>query len=148
MDVKGSLNLLISSQDSTKVKLNLSPLSGFAESLDAKSLQFKYHPNLARATGVILEEEIKLKDPNRSWPVGTPLGVLRWRATSKDESLVPLSRALELSVSTETRAHPSFRSVNCWPTPSGDGTCDVNIEYELETEAFDLINLAISIPLP
>jgi hypothetical protein len=98
MDVKGSLNLLISSQDSTKVKLNLSPLSGFAESLDAKSLQFKYHPNLARATGVILEEEIKLKDPNRSWPVGTPLGVLRWRATSKDESLVPLSRALELSV--------------------------------------------------
>lgn len=147
MDVKGSLNLLISSQDSTKVKLNLSPLSGFAESLDAKSLQFKYHPNLARATGVILEEEIKLKDPNRSWPVGTPLGVLRWRATSKDESLVPLSRAWN-SVFDRNTCSPSFRSVNCWPTPSGDGTCDVNIEYELETEAFDLINLAISIPLP
>jgi len=93
MDVKGSFNLLISSQDSTKVKLNLSPLSSFAESLDAKSLQFKYHPNLARATGGLLEEEIKLKDPNRSWPVGTPLGVLRWRAASKDESLVPLSSA-------------------------------------------------------
>ena len=91
MDVKGSFNLLISSQDSTKVKLNLSPLSSFAESLDAKSLQFKYHPNLARATGGLLEEEIKLKDSNRSWPVGTPLGVLRWRAASKDESLVPLS---------------------------------------------------------
>lgn len=90
MDVKGSLNLLISGQDSAKVKLNLSPLSGFAESLDAKSLQFKYHPNLARGSG-LLEEEIKLKDANRSWPVGTPLGVLRWRATSKDESLVPLS---------------------------------------------------------
>ncbi len=147
MDVKGSLNLLISSQDSTKVKLNLSPLSGFAESLDAKSLQFKYHPNLARAMGVIVEEEIKLKDPNRSWPVGTPLGVLRWRATSKDESLVPLSRALG-TLCFRQKHVLTRRSVNCWPTPSGDGTCDVNIEYELETEAFDLINLAISIPLP
>jgi hypothetical protein len=93
MDVKGSLNLLISSEDAAKVKLNLSALPGFAESFDTKSLQFKYHPNLARATGGPLEEVIKLKDPNRSWPVGTPLGVLRWRATTKDESLVPLSSA-------------------------------------------------------
>ena len=38
--------------------------------------------------------------------------------------------------------------VNCWPSPSGDGTCDVNIEYELENDALELINLAIAIPLP
>lgn len=38
--------------------------------------------------------------------------------------------------------------VNCWPTPSNDGTCDVNIEYELENENVSLYDLTISIPLP
>lgn len=38
--------------------------------------------------------------------------------------------------------------VNCWPTPSNDGTCDVNIEYELENETVSLYDLVISIPLP
>ena len=38
--------------------------------------------------------------------------------------------------------------VNCWPTPSNDGTCDVNIEYELENEGVALYDVVISIPLP
>ena len=38
--------------------------------------------------------------------------------------------------------------VNCWPTPSNDGTCDVNIEYELENERLTLHDVVISIPLP
>ena len=38
--------------------------------------------------------------------------------------------------------------VNCWPTPSNDGTCDVNIEYELENEGVVLHDVVISIPLP
>lgn len=38
--------------------------------------------------------------------------------------------------------------VNCWPTPSNDGTCDVNIEYELENQSIVLHDLLISIPLP
>lgn len=93
LELKGALNLLIASRDVAKVKLTLNPLSSFADSFDAKSLQFKHHPNLARTPGVQgLESEIKLKDANRSWPVGTPLEVLRWKAVSKDESLVPLSR--------------------------------------------------------
>lgn len=38
--------------------------------------------------------------------------------------------------------------VNCWPTPSNDGTCEVNIEYELENDKLTLYDTVISIPLP
>lgn len=86
------MHLLLNSPDVTKVTLALAPLADLADSLDGKALQFKYHPNLARTTGGQgLESEIKLKDTAKGWPVGNPLGVLRWRAVSKDESLVPLS---------------------------------------------------------
>jgi len=130
LELKGDLSLLISSATNARVRLALAPLPSVAAELDSKELQFKYHPNLARTGGgQSLEREIKLKDPSRSWPVGQPLGVLRWRVATKDESFVPLS-------------------INCWPSPSGDGTCDVNIEYELENEKLELHNLVISIPLP
>ncbi len=39
-------------------------------------------------------------------------------------------------------------SVNCWPTPRGDGTYDVNIEYELEATHMTLHNVTLTIPLP
>jgi hypothetical protein len=38
--------------------------------------------------------------------------------------------------------------VNCWPSPSGDGTCEVNIEWELENKELELQDVVISIPLP
>ncbi|KAG8901394.1 hypothetical protein FRB99_005330 [Tulasnella sp. 403] len=38
--------------------------------------------------------------------------------------------------------------VNCWPTPTGDGTTEVNIEYELESDKLTLHDLTITIPLP
>jgi hypothetical protein len=38
--------------------------------------------------------------------------------------------------------------VNCWPSPSNDGTCEVNMEYELENEGVTLHDVVISIPLP
>ncbi|KAI5114784.1 hypothetical protein M0805_005528, partial [Coniferiporia weirii] len=55
--------------------------------------------------------------------------VLKWRYSGKDESFIPLS-------------------INCWPTPSNDGTCEVNIEYELENDKVELHDVVISIPLP
>lgn len=92
LDLKGSLNLLISDPDANNTQLSIEQNTAFVDSLDAKSLQYKYHPNLARTPdGPALEESIRRKDPSKSWPVGTALGVLRWRASSKDESLVPLS---------------------------------------------------------
>jgi len=38
--------------------------------------------------------------------------------------------------------------VNCWPSPTGDGTIEVNIEYELESDRLTLHGLTITIPLP
>ena len=48
------------------------------------------------------ENVLALKDPARPFPTGAPLGVLKWRFTTKDESLVPLT-------------------INCWPSVSGEG---------------------------
>ena len=41
-----------------------------------------------------------------------------------------------------------LHQVTCWPSPTGDGTVDVNIEYELENEGVNLYDVVISIPLP
>lgn len=41
-----------------------------------------------------------------------------------------------------------FSLVNCWPSPSGEGSCDVTIEYELENKRLELKDVVISIPFP
>ena len=38
-------------------------------------------------------------------------------------------------------------SVNCWPTENKNGGCDVNIDYELQDDNLELINVVIVIPL-
>lgn len=75
------------------------------------------------------EQKIGLKDPSRPYPVGQALGVLKWRYQTKDEGSIPLS-------------------INCWPTPANNGSCDVNIEYELERDDLELNDVTISIPIP
>ena len=42
----------------------------------------------------------------------------------------------------------SLYSVNCWPSENGTGGCDVNIEYELQNEDLELLDVIISIPIP
>ena len=91
-----------------------------------EGFQFKTHPNIDKALHAS-QGVLGLKDPNRPFPTGSPLGVLKWRYSTRDESKVPLS-------------------INCWPSVSG-GESFVSIEYEA-TEDFDLHNVVISIPLP
>ena len=38
--------------------------------------------------------------------------------------------------------------VNCWPNPNADGTCDVNIDYELLASNLKLEDVTITVPLP
>ncbi len=38
--------------------------------------------------------------------------------------------------------------VNCWPTVNSDGSCDVNIDYELSNTALALQDVVITVPLP
>ncbi|KAJ7115999.1 hypothetical protein C8R44DRAFT_628654 [Mycena epipterygia] len=74
-------------------------------------------------------KEIKLRDATKTFPMNQNLAVLKWRYKGNDEGAVPLS-------------------INCWPTPSNDGTCEVSIEYELENDSVTLYDLEIFIPLP
>ncbi|KZT08764.1 uncharacterized protein LAESUDRAFT_53433 [Laetiporus sulphureus 93-53] len=124
LELKGDMNLHISDPALARVRLALAPPS----TNFGPELQFKQHPNVAKFVAN-RERVVALKDPARSFPVGQPLSVLKWRYKGKDETYVPLS-------------------INCWPTPSNDGTCEVNIEYELENEGLALHDVVISIPLP
>ena len=38
--------------------------------------------------------------------------------------------------------------VNSWPSPVGNGSTDVSIEYEIDSNASPLENVVIIIPLP
>ncbi|KAI0323020.1 hypothetical protein OF83DRAFT_1160826 [Amylostereum chailletii] len=124
MELKGDMNLNVSDPSFAKIKIALLPPTGDF----GHELQFKQHPNVGKFAAN-KERVIALKDPARGFPINQSLAVLKWRYAGKDESYVPLS-------------------INCWPTPSNDGTCDVNIEYELENEGLNLYDLVISIPLP
>jgi len=124
LELKGDMNLHVTDPSLSRIKLFLLP----SPSAFGPELQFKQHPNVGKFSAN-KERTIALKDPSRVFPVNQSLAVLKWRYSGKDESYVPLS-------------------INCWPTPSNDGTCDVNIEYELENENVSLYDLVISIPLP
>ncbi|KAG6813710.1 hypothetical protein H0H92_008118 [Tricholoma furcatifolium] len=124
MELKGDMNLLISDSALAHLRVALTPPTDFG----GNNLQFKQHPNVAKfAPGQ--ERIVALKDSSRAFPVGQSLAVLKWRYAGTDESNVPLS-------------------INCWPSPSNDGTCEVSIEYELENENVSLYDVVISIPLP
>ncbi|KAF5352791.1 hypothetical protein D9756_006205 [Leucocoprinus leucothites] len=125
MELKGDMNLQIADPVYAQIRIALAPPT---TDFGGKNLQFKQHPNVAKF-GPGKERIIALKDSSRSFPVDQSLAVLRWRYAGTDESNVPLS-------------------INCWPTPSNDGTVEVSIEYELENESISLYDTVISIPLP
>ena len=154
-DLRGDLDLRIHDPSLAHLRLHLAPSPARITSLvsspgTAKDLQFQQHPNVGKfGPGAAGEERvIALKNPERGFPVNQGVGVLRWRLTTKDESLVPVnSMSCGQSRPRNRRADP-LRPVNCWPSPRGDGKCDVNIEYELEATDMVLQDMKIMIPLP
>lgn len=143
MELKGDMNLQITDAALAQLRLTLSSPS---TDLGGNSLQFKQHPNVAKfATGQ--PRVIALKDSSKGFPVGQNLAVLKWRYAGTDESNVPLSSKLTYHC-LPFYLFIIFCIVNCWPSPSNDGTCEVSIEYELENENVSLYDLVISIPLP
>ncbi|CAH0547929.1 unnamed protein product [Brassicogethes aeneus] len=95
---------------------------------DDKGVQLQTHPNVDKEL-FKMRSQIGLKQPSRPFPLHTDVGVLKWRLQGTDESLVPLL-------------------INCWPSEAGDGSCDVNIEYELAHLHLELVDVNIVIPLP
>ncbi|KAJ7180676.1 hypothetical protein C8R46DRAFT_1070218 [Mycena filopes] len=130
IELKGDMNLHISDPSQTRISLTLLPTE--ESNLLAAGVQFKQHPHVAKfdmRASRTEAKEIKLRDASKTFPMNQNLAVLKWRYKGNDEGAVPLS-------------------INCWPTPSNDGTCEVSIEYELENESVTLYDLEIFIPLP
>ncbi|PVG03229.1 hypothetical protein CPB86DRAFT_793678 [Serendipita vermifera] len=124
LDLKGDLQLEIQDRSLGPIRIQLTESSISSPS----DLQYKQNPKVAKfdPTG---DRLLALKNPSESFPVGRSLELLRWKLTKKDESYLPLS-------------------INYWPTPSNDGSFEVNLEYELENEKLSLYDLLISVPLP
>jgi len=121
LEIKGDMILKISDPNSTRLRIQL-------DNSFNRNFQFKTHPQVDKKlfnSGSV----IALKDPSKPFPVGTPLGILKWRFATRDENFIPLS-------------------INCWPSLAANGTCDVNIEYELEVPNITLNNVSIIIPYP
>lgn len=120
MEVSGTMSLIVTRESDAclRVLLRETPTEGY---------QFKTHPNIDK-TLYGSENALGLKDPARPFPVGSPLGILKWRMQTVDESYVPLT-------------------INCWPSISG-GRSYVNIEYESTRPDLDLHDVQIIVPVP
>lgn len=119
MEVQGTMMMEIQNEDDAfvKVKIDTGANEGY---------QFKTHPNIDKQLHAN-EGILGLKDPNRPFPCGSALGILKWRFQSRDESKVPII-------------------INCWPSVSG-GESFVSIEYEA-SDVMEYENVSIIIPLP
>ncbi|KAF7721910.1 hypothetical protein EC973_003949 [Apophysomyces ossiformis] len=121
MDVKGVLTLKVT--DPSKARLRIA-----MKAAEDTSIQFKTHPNVDK-NAFKQENTVQMRDVSRPFPTNQDLEVVKWKFSTRDETAVPLS-------------------VTCWPSPAGDGTCDVNVEYELEADHLELRDVIIAIPLP
>ena len=122
VQVKGSLTLSVHNPSATRIRVNLSKGS------DTDSWSFQNHPNTDKAL-FASSNCIALKDASKTFPVGNPVGVLRWRKASKDADFAPLA-------------------LNVWPEDSGNGSVALNVEYTLQQEHMELKNVVVCIPLP
>ncbi|XP_048839286.1 coatomer subunit delta-like [Brienomyrus brachyistius] len=120
MEILGMITLRVSDEKNGRIRLQVS-------NNDKKGMQLQTHPNVDKKL-FTAESVIGLKNPDKSFPLHSDVGVLKWRLQTTDESLIPLT-------------------INCWPSESGTG-CDVNIEYELQEEGLELNDIVIAIPVP
>lgn len=116
MEVNGTMMLKINDPACTKVKLDILHHS-------SPSVQFKTHPNVDKALWSN-QSAIALRDPSRPYPLAQPLGILRWRHASTQESDLPISGTFFLIQSTAGRRRPGMDPVmlisnmSSYPQPS------------------------------
>jgi hypothetical protein len=115
VEVKGDLFLTVSDSScaSIRVCLNREQNNNYA---------WKTHPNINK-TPWTKDRVLCPKDPSKPFPVGTALGIVRWRLQNTADFVPPIS-------------------VNCWP-----GDSAVTIEYECERPELVLTQVQISIPM-
>jgi len=120
LEVLGVLYVHIANEDDGKIRIAI-------RNNDARNLQLQTNPNIDK---ILFKNNsvIGLRDPTKSFPIATDVGVLKWRFQSQEETEIPLT-------------------INCWPSESKNG-CDVSIEYELQKLNLELNNVAIIVPIP
>ncbi|CAG5119399.1 unnamed protein product, partial [Candidula unifasciata] len=117
MEVHGMLRLRVNDEKAGRVKVHVT-------NNDTKGIQLQTHPNVDKKL-FTQTSVISLKNPEKPFPVGQDIGVLKWRFQTQDESHIPLT-------------------INCWPNENGE----VNIEYELQQGHMELEDVQINIPCP
>jgi len=118
-EVNGVFALLIINPDLAKLRINYH--------LPSKSqFQFRNHPHLDKQK--MNQNIIQMKLEERSFPLNSPLSVMKWRFTSTNESDLPLK-------------------ITCWPTKSTE-FYTVNVEYELTATFLEFTDVQIKIPIP
>lgn len=120
MEVIGMITLRITDEKYGRIRL-------YINNNDKKGVQLQTHPNVDKKL-FTSDNLIGLKNPDKSFPLSSDVGVLKWRLQTTDEALIPLT-------------------INCWPSESGSN-CDVNIEYELQEDGLELNDVVITIPVP
>ncbi|KAJ2469974.1 coatomer subunit delta [Coemansia sp. RSA 2322] len=121
MEIKGDLSLIVTDEACCAVQVGVVVN-------DSHNAQIKTHPKIDKKK-FLNDSLIVLKDASGSFPLSQAIGVLKWRIVSGSEDDIPLT-------------------INCWPSPSGSGTVDVNIEYELNNTKLELDDVVVSIPIP
>jgi len=124
-EVKGSLTLTATTEAAALSKVVLGE-GGGGGALPA-GLNFQTHPKVNKQE-YDSNKILVLKDTSKGFPVGRPVGVLRWSYSSTDESIVPLT-------------------LNCWPEEEGQGKMNISIEYQMNGQNRELHDVNISIPL-
>ncbi|BFZ14412.1 hypothetical protein BsWGS_17451 [Bradybaena similaris] len=117
MEVHGMLRLRVNDDKAGRVKVLLT-------NSDTKGIQLQTHPNIDKKL-FTQSSVIRLKNPEKPFPVGQDISVLKWRFQTQDEAHIPLT-------------------INCWPNDNGE----VNIEYELQQGNLQLEDVQINIPCP
>lgn len=120
LEVLGVLYANITSEEDSRIKIAV-------RNSDSRNLQLQTNPNIDKNL-FKSNSVIGLRDPTKSFPLNTDVGVLKWRFQSQDESEIPLA-------------------INCWPSETKNG-CEVSIEYELQKTQLELNNVVIAIPIP
>ena len=125
LEVKGDLLLRVSDASLARLRVHVGATQ--SESLGAEP-QYRTHPHVDKQAWSA-DHTIALRDAKRPFPVNQQVGVLRWRALTRDETAMPIS-------------------ISVWTNPTGDGGCEVNVEYELENQELTLSDLTLAIPVP
>ncbi|KAK4534057.1 hypothetical protein CDCA_CDCA01G0082 [Cyanidium caldarium] len=125
LEIKGELLMQIQDPNLTRCIIHLQPISEAV----LRAFQMRIHPTIDKTLWQ-QSNAIALKNRERAFPTGaaTPLGLVKWRLQSTDESMLPLI-------------------INCWPSATANDTT-VNIEYEAPTPPAALRDVVVCVPVP